>query len=839
MTLLRRLADAPVTRPGLVLLFAVVVSAGLGVGATKLEIDATIEAMLVSGDPDHQAFERRKATFGSDERIIVALEFEDALAPSALDAQRRLAATLLELPEVEDIDALTTVDDIRGDEDGLAVEPLVPPLEDQAVLSPADSDRVRKRVAANSIWHGSYISADRSVAAMHVNLGPAPTPASAARLMRTVNELASPIPHYFAGHPFMKAEIAATMQRDLQLFLPLAAAVMLLLLSAALRSAKLVAAVFGAVALSVVWMLGAMGWAGLPLTALSNTAPTILIALATAYFMHLAVAYQKHSISSSDSRETSDRALRAVRRPTVVAGVTTGIGFASLSLSSVSMISGFGAALALGVIGVVFAACMVLPALLVVLAPSSRGTPATQFPWFGRALFAIAQFAARDTRGVLLAATLALVGCAFGATQLAIDSSGPRAFPPDSLYARSSAFYKAEMSGDVVENIYIDSGELDGFKSPALLESLAAYQRKIEALPEVRKTVSIADYIAKMNRALHNDEVEAEVLPGSRAAVAQYLLLYSLSGDLTDFDELVDPSYASGRVVAYADVESSAASKELRGKLQRMAEESFPRHVSNVLSTEILLSQAADSLVGEQARSFVVALVLILVFVGIAFRTGLGAGLLLLPNLMPIAVALGGMAVLNLPLNQSTAVIGVVALGIAVDGTVHLLSAALASQKIHQNSDASVVYALDSAGRPIVITGIVVAAGFSLLCVSSFRIIAELGATISITMLLCVVADLVLLPAQLLWLNRRQATDQSPVLLALGGQVFPAIEIDSSAGAGLFRLVGAETAWRGTTANSVRVSWLRGTAPRDGTLDSVVDMATPVVRLAWRHGREE
>jgi uncharacterized membrane protein YdfJ with MMPL/SSD domain len=306
-----------------------------------------------------------------------------------------------------------------------------------------------------------------------------------------------------------------------------------------------------------------------------------------------------------------------------------------------------------------------------------------------------------------------------------------------------------------------------------------------------------------------------------------------MSGDLDDFDELVDPSYRNARIVMYAAVRSSRDSAELRRQLVSLGNAHFPDQSIEVLSTEILLSQAADALVSEQALSFLMALVLILVLVAVSLGTTLGARVLLLPNLMPIAITLGGMALLEMPVNQSTAVIGVVALGIAVDGTVHLLDAAIRSRRIHGDGDAGIVLGLETAGRPIIITGAVVIAGFLVLMASDFRIVSELGGLIASTMALCLVADLILVPAQLFAIAGSGESGHRTALLVFGDSAHVAINLESSAHDGTFRLIGAEARWRGTPTGDVSIHWLRESGVTTGKLAGYDDIAIPVLRVRW------
>lgn len=855
-----RIVDLPVQRPGLMLAATALITVVLAAGIPRLAIDASIESMIVSDDPDHLAFEEKKAVFGSDEVVALAIPFDDALAPENLGIQRRIAQRIESLPQVREVDALATTDDILGRDDTLIVEPLVPTDLEPSELERTAEHNIRQRVATNQLWSGFLISRDKKTAAIQVHLDE-PTQSTGersavvARIEQIAREELGSRPYYLAGHPYMKTEIARTMQSDLSIFLPVTLVVMAVFLIVAVGSLRAAGVLLVGILLSAVWMLGFMGWLGEPLTALSNAAPTILLALGTAYFVHLMASYQKEAQAGGTSAEIVGRALARVRRPTVVAGVTTAIGFGSLATSRIPLIHGFGLDLAAGIMAVVGLACFSIPAAFTVLAPGSGSGILARGPGLGKVLFRISRVGASWPRVILVAAGMLLALCVAAGSRLEVDSSGPKAFAKDAPFRVSSEFYRENLSGDVIENVYLTAAREDDFKDPARLRRMLEFQAAAEMLPQIDNSISVANYIALMNRAMHENRQSEERIPDSREAVAQYLLLYSFSADLEEFDDLVDPSYSQARIILNATVPSSRASAELRAVLSDLAREYFPAEAAfaPVLSTEILLSEAADSLAREQMRSFATALVLIVLVVGLAFRSVSAGALMLLPNGLPIALNLGVMSILGLALSQSTSVISVIALGIAVDSTVHLLAAIRRSERAHGSLLGAVVYAMQTAGRPVVVSSLTIAAGFSVLALSHFQLVSEFGALTALTMAYCLGADLLVLPAQLL--ARKRSGDRAaetevilgaeglgvrrpePALLTFDGRSIPALLVQHSGEKASFRLLGEGTSWLGWRASSVLVTWLSGARASSGQITGVDEVATPVLRVEWSEGR--
>ncbi len=787
MKVANRFIALPVGRPGLTLLATALWTVLMVAGLPQLRIDSSIESMIVENDPEHAAFESKKQIFGSDEILSVAIPFGDALGAEALSLLRRITTRLEKLQGVDGVDSVANVDDIIGHADELRVEPLVARGIDPAMLDAQSVEEIRKRVDANAPWTGFLISKDRRTAALQVTLSAshgsdAERQAVIAAIDAILSEELGSRAYHLAGHPFMKSEIGRTIQRDLGIFLPVTILVISALALLVTGSRQIVALTLGGALLAVVWMLGGMGWLGLPLTAVSNTAPTILLALATAYLMHVGAVYEREWDERSPEASLH-RAFSHSRRPLVLAGATTAVGFGSLWFSQVPFIRSFGLVLSVGMVGIVVIGTVCLPAALAWKRPAVRQRSAfSSSRRLGIALFRIAQITARKPVAVLVSTGLILLLSIIGALHLEIDSSGPNKFSEGSRFRVSSEFYRSQLSGDVVENVYLQ-GPPGAFKEPEVLRRVQRLQEDLENLPEIDASLSIADYIPLMNRAWHENDPAHERIPDSRGAVAQYLLLYSMSGDSAAFDDLVDLHYGEARILLKATVTSSRASADLRERITELARLYFsdPEWPPAVLSTEISLSRAADTLSREQTRGFTGAFAFILLAVGVGFRSFSASKLMAVPNGAPILLNLGVMGILGIPLNETTSVISAVAIGIAVDSTVHLLASARRLEREHGSPSAGIVAAILTTGRPVIVTGIVVVAGFSLLVLSSFRSVVELGVLTAATMVYCLIADLFILPAQLFagarW--RSGSLCGSSIVLADNGSFATALDLEA------------------------------------------------------------
>ncbi len=729
---------------------AVATIATLTYGTRWLRVDASVEAMSVDNDPDRAFFDDMKRVFGNDESILVGVRSEDALAPAALSSLRALTDRLEKLPHVLEVESLTTINDPTSDEGELHVRPLVPDVIDDRA-----SNWVRSRIAVVDLYRGTLISEDGQVALVTLRLADlGGDEGSRANLISKIREAAQEtLPNstfVIGGHPFMKVEIARAMQRDIARFVPVSAAIMIAILWLATGSFAFVGVGILVMVASIAATLGLMGWLGRPITAVTNVVPALLLALSTAYVLHVLFAVREEASGSATPEEAVRRALRQVARPTFMAGTTTVIGFGVQGLSSVPIVRDFGVFLAFGVAVGTALSLSLAPALLSLI-PLSRRPVRNEFAWLRKPLWRVGRIAANRRAWVGMAA-LALLGLStFGVTLLVVDSSGPSYFSEKSEFRQSMEFFSKHFGGDVIENVYL-TGESGTFEDPKHLEQLLQLQQELEALPEVGRAISIADWVREINGAFDDNRE----IPSSRNAVAQLLLLYESSGQPGALAELRSDDGSKARVIVTARVQSSTESRRLRERMTALSKQYLPHESSPaaVVSTEMLLSKASDVLAIEQTKGLLLSagLILGLLFLQLGWRDGL---LATPPNVLPVAMILGIMGIGGIPLNVGTSLIASAALGLAVDDTMHLMQRVKEAKRRWGMRVGAVLEAILTVGRPVVFVWASVTAGFLVLVLSDFAVLRDLGALMALCMTLCLLGDLILLPALLLSIGRR------------------------------------------------------------------------------------
>jgi hypothetical protein len=339
---------------------------------------------------------------------------------------------------------------------------------------------------------------------------------------------------------------------------------------------------------------------------------------------------------------------------------------------------------------------------------------------------------------VLLLAALAL------ASQVHTETNLLEFFLKSSPVSRDLRFVEQNLGGTASLEISLQAEQRDAFKEPENLRLIERLQSQIGALPQVDKTLSMNDFLKDMNQAFHADKRQYYRLPGSRQAVAQYLLLF----DVDDLDDFVSTRYDRARITARISEHSSSAQAVLIQKVQGIVEEMEHPDIDIRVTGRVLQDvNTIDALVAGQVKSLLLAGLVITVAMILVLRS-LSIGLLsLVPNSFPIILNFAIMGGLGIPLNTATALIAAVALGIAVDDSIHFLSHYGSKRKQQATREKAVQETILEKGRAIISTSLILCIGFGVMTLSSFVPVIQFGFLTALIMITALIGDLVMLPA--------------------------------------------------------------------------------------------
>ena len=295
----------------------------------------------------------------------------------------------------------------------------------------------------------------------------------------------------------------------------------------------------------------------------------------------------------------------------------------------------------------------------------------------------------------------------------------------------------------------------DVIKDPKVLHLIEDTQRFLETQPGIGKTISIVDLVKRMNQATHADQAQEMTIPASRDLVSQYLLLYSMSGEPSDFDRYVDYNYRYANITAFVKSDNSAnINQVIHNTHAFLASHQDPRikiHFGGSVPQSTALSEA---LVDGKLRNILQIGGVIFVVSALVFRSLLAGLLVIIPLAITALVNFGVMGLSGIPLNTPNAITAPMAIGIGADYAIYLLYRIREELGQHSSLSEAVKATLGTAGRAVLYVGTAIAGGYSVLMLSfGFNIHIWSGILIVLSMVVSVLTTLLLLSSMTISLS--------------------------------------------------------------------------------------
>ncbi len=739
------------------LLLLAAATVGFALQLPRIDFQVSPEGMRVVGHPDTDYYVEYIEKFGSDEIVVVELWSRDVYSFEVLKTLCRVTETIEQYENVYRVVSLCNANDIRGSSAGIEIAPFLEAFPED----PADLERIRKEVHANPLYHGNLVSRDDRSTLLVVELDRSGEdfPEKRRDLVLKILSLAKEtqtegIELYVAGFPVIGTVLPTLMVADQRVFIPVILLLITITLFVVFRSFWGVLLPLVTVIVSVVWTMGFLVLAGKSVEIVTNVLPPLVLVIAVADVVHILAHYQEELQRKSDKARALEDATAYVLVPCLLTSVTTGIGFASLMVSSVRGVRDLGLLAAFGVMAAFVVSITLVPVVLSFL--SSRPFERLREKKDGaleRFLGRLARFNEANKPLVILV-TIVLVGMAVaGLFRLKVETTLIKYLKDSSPLAIAVRHIEDHLTGTTTLDVVFDFKEPDRAKDPANLAKIMQMETYLKGLPLVTNCQSLVDLLKRMNQVFHDGDPAFDRLPDTQAEIAQYLLLYSMSGDEEDLSRIVDHDYRTAVLSARMKTVSSAEMERFIKQVKAYIDTQFPGSSVRATGISVLVTNSINAIVKGQVQSLGLALAVICVIMSLLFRS-LRLGLLsMVPNVIPILMTLGLMGWVGIDINTATAVISCVAIGIAVDDTIHYLTRFRKEYGADPDEVTATSQSLTSTGRALFFTSFVLTFGFMVLVFSNFRPLIYFGVLTGVTMVSALIGDLILLPVLLMVLK--------------------------------------------------------------------------------------
>jgi predicted RND superfamily exporter protein len=726
-----------------------------------LEFSTDYRAFFGKDNPQLLDFEKLQNVFSKDDNVMLVVETADGEVFNAnhLKILKDLTEESWQVPYSTRVDSITNFQHTEGTEDELIVRDLIESPQSMSELALEKA----KTIALNEpLLKHRLINEEASISAINItvelpgkSLHEVPEVASYVRSMRDkVLENHPNVSIYLSGMVMLNNAFAEAGQMDMANLTPIMFAVILSLIAILTRSIVGTVGTLMVIILSTFGAMGIAGFMGVQLTPTSITATTVIMTLAVADCVHIVVSVMLGLKKGQPKSEAIFKAIKSNLLPVFITSLTTAIGFLSLNFSDSPPYHDYGNITAIGV-GLAFLLSITfLPAFLYLFPLKARQTSSDQE--HGR-YQKLAKWVLGHQRALRWAMPLSIVVLATGVSNIVLNDQFVEYFSPKVEFRRDTDMIMKKLTGIYNISFGLETELEGGVSNPdyiRVLEDFSNYLRKEEVVVHVN---SLADIYKRLNKNMHNDQQEFYQLPTDKSLAAQYLLLYEMSLPYgLDLNSTVDIGKNSSKLIATLKNSSTVELRDLEDRANAwLVENGSGILKGNASSPSVMFSHISKRNIDSMFSGTVISLILITIIMMISLGSVRYGLISLLPNMVPLLMTFGLWGYIEGLVDMGVATIAGLTIGIVVDDTVHFMIKYLrAKRERNRTAEEAVEYAFYNVGPAIVMTSIVLVAGFMVMSFSTFRMNWTMGVMSAATIGFALIVDMLLLPPILTLIDR-------------------------------------------------------------------------------------
>lgn len=711
--------------------------------------DASINSDIVTSMPDDDpvasTYKNIGKKFKGNYMGMIIIESDNVFTTQSLEHIRTITDTLLVSEGVSTVTSLTNIIDIKSDEYGIVIGKLV----DEYDLpdTPQELDSLKNRVMSKALYKGNIVSENGKATLIIFTLeSEGDKQKMAKEIKEKISALNIPEKLYFGGMPMLINDIEVMISTDIVRLIPIILFLMILILFLSFRTARGVILPLVSAGISVIWTVGIIVLSGYELTLITNNMPIILLAIGTAYTIH--VVNRVDQEMQNGIKDAVVKGIVYVMVPVILAGLTTMIGFISFIFGSyLQMIRDFGIFTAIGTALALTTAIIFIPATLSIFSSNKKREMKVRENTFmkNNILMPMVNLLFKHPK-YTFSAWIILIAIAVGGIFMINISSNMQLYFKKNNPSRITEDILQKDFGGSMPIYVLFKGDI---QSPELMTLMKKTQLKMEENKYVSMTQSVADLIEEMNDAMG----EGKRIPDEKAKIEQ--LWFLLEGQ-DIMPQLVTPELDEAIIQSKF---SSSESKDMKQFINEMNDfiaknkiEGCTVEFTGMPSIYVSMNR---SLINSQFSSLAIAVLMTLLVVGLILKSFWKGFYATIPILGTIIILFGFMGYLGINLDIATVLVASVALGIGIDYSIHVISHFDHVYKQKGDIDSAIKDTIVISGKAVLINVMSVTGGFLVLLFSQMVPLQNFGLLVAISMICSGTGSLTLLPAILILAHRK------------------------------------------------------------------------------------
>lgn len=735
-----------------------VISVYLGVNLGNLHVEVDPDKNLPQGHPYIQAQNEIDEVFGGKNIVLIGIAPKkgDIFQPIVLEKIQRITDNLLLVPGIIRANVLSIsanrAKDILGTEDGMIVTPFM----EMVPATEREMRELKEKLFRNPLFANSIYSKDGKTAAILADFRFNPELPDFPSIHKAIEKVIQDerddlVEIHYAGFPIAASWMAKYSERMAVYFI-IAVIVIGLVHFEAFRTLQGLFLPLLTALLAVVWGLGLMGIVGVALDPFNATTPILILAVGAGHAVQILKRYYEEYAAYQDNHKAVIESTVKVGTVMLTTGIIAALAFFSLMTFQTTTIRTFGLFTGLGILSVLVIEMTMIPALRAMLpAPKHKEAQAesTERKYLDGALEWLAPYVSGSGSKAIIGATVVALGAwGYGTSMVKIDNSLKPYFSPKDQFYQDDTWLNDRFAGTNNLLFVIDGKEPDKLKNPEVLRSMEGLQNLLGKQEAVGKTLSIVDFLKKMNKAMNADDPEFERIPDSQELIAQYLFLYSISGGPDDFDAYVTKTYDKAIIQTFMKKDNTAVADEIIRKVQDYIPKHFPPGYEVKIAGSVASADALNHVMVEgKIRNIVQIWVIVVVLASLVLRSLVAGLLVTVPLILAVFGEFAALGFFRANLDIGTSAILPMAVGIGADYALYFIFRLKEELRKNQAFDEALLTTMRTSGKAVFFVSSAITAGYLCLALSPFGFHRKLGLLVALAMVISSLGAITVLPA--------------------------------------------------------------------------------------------
>ena len=565
------------------------------------------------------------------------------------------------------------------------------------------------------------------------------------------------IAHY-SGLPYIRTVDSVKVKNEISMFILFTLLITALILFLFFRSFKATISSIIVVIIGVIFSFGSIALMGYEISILMALVPPVLIVIGIPNCIFLINKFHSEFRLSKNKEDALSKMIQKIGNITLLTNVTTASGFAAFILTNSETLQEFGVIASLNILFIFLLSLFIIPIYFSFSsAPKKRHTQHLDKKWINNLVQYLAYLVKYKRKHIYVITVVLIVVGFFGIIQLKTTGNITEDLPKEQALYQDLKFLESNFGGVLPLEVLVNTKKKNGLLKSYNLRKIEKLSDVLETYPEFSKPSSYIDAVKYGKQAFYNGDSTYYSLPNSQEQRVILSYLKNSSEGLGFGNMLMDSLKQEARIsLRVADISTSKMDSIFDSLLPKINEIFDPeKYDVTITGTSIVFLNGTKFLIKNLVLSLLLVIILISIFMAWMFNSFRMVVVSIIPNLIPLLLTGAIMGYFGIALKPSTILVFSIAFGISVDDTIHFL--AKYRQELLMNNwniRKSVFSALNETGVSMFYTSVVLFFGFFIFVASDFGGTIALGLLVSITLMLAMLSNLLLLPALLLSLEK-------------------------------------------------------------------------------------